>query len=416
MSLAGQKIIIYCDRLILFSLCLVAYFIPISRGIIEGASIAAIFCYIVKKFLQWQDLPHTPLNLPVFSYLAACILSMFLSTNPGLSAMTFFFKALQYIAFFFVVADTLNTRKRFKIVLVFLFASSLLTSIDGIFQYFTHRDFLRNRPFIVEGRASAAFATPNDLGCYLISVLPFFVSFSFIKSNKSLRLIAFIGSAILLLLCLLFTVSKSAWYGFMVFIMFTSLWLPALMFFFLAGIIILLALPQSCNSSLGNRIGTFFLPDGSNINDAGTIDRKMIWRIGLSIFKSRPLIGLGLGTFMFSFTRFAQGAYPYSVPYAHNCYLQMAAEMGIIGLLSFLSILALFFFRGIMLLNSRPKTFSWHLVLAGLGSVLAYSVQMAFDTSFYSVDLGILFWFMLGIGAASLRMLAMEPGKAVSAG
>ena len=76
------------------------------------------------------------------------------------------------------------------------------------------------------------------------------------------------------------------------------------------------------------------------------------------MFLSRPWIGVGLGTFMFNFRKFIV-FYRYGTPYAHNCYLQLISEIGIIGLSAFLLILGLFFFDGIRLLNTRNKDFSW---------------------------------------------------------
>jgi O-antigen ligase len=82
----------------------------------------------------------------------------------------------------------------------------------------------------------------------------------------------------------------------------------------------------------------------------------------------------------------------------------MASEIGIIGLSSFLFILIVFFYHGIKALNnSEQKTFFWYVLLAVLASILGYCVQMGVDTNFYSLDLGILFWLMLGMGDAAVR-------------
>ena len=76
------------------------------------------------------------------------------------------------------------------------------------------------------------------------------------------------------------------------------------------------------------------------------------------MFIARPWIGLGLGTFMFNFKKFIAEDYKFTASYAHNCYLQMASELGIIGLLAFLSILGLFFYHGIKALNRGRGIFT----------------------------------------------------------
>ena len=123
---------------------------------------------------------------------------------------------------------------------------------------------------------------------------------------------------------------------------------------------------------------------------------------------SRPWIGMGLGTFMFNFKRFVIETYREGPAYAHNCYLQMLSELGLIGLASFLLILILFFYKGIKIILNRQKTFSWYMLLASLAAVLGFSVQMAVDTIFYSLDLGILFWILLGLGVVAMNNIKLE--------
>jgi hypothetical protein len=68
----------------------------------------------------------------------------------------------------------------------------------------------------------------------------------------------------------------------------------------------------------------------------------------------------------------------------------------------------LFFYAGIKIIRNREKTFSWYILLASLASVLGYSVQMGVETIFYSLDLGMLFWILLGLGAAAMNNIKLE--------
>lgn len=403
-----DRVIYICDRANMALLCAVAYFLPISKAIIEVASIMAIACYLIKKIAQWRDLPPMRINIPVFIYLGICVFSLFISSNLEISLKTFFFKTLQYVAFFFVVADTLNTEKRFRVILTVFFVSSALLGSDGIFQHFTHKDFIRNRPYIVEGRISASVGTPNDFGCYLITLLPFAIAFSFYKFRNILWRFLSAFLSFLLFVCLIMTISKGAWCGFVTSMIFMSIWLPVLALF-LAGVILsIIFTRQYYSPNIRYRLDNFFILDASGIKDAGSIERKAIWKIAWKIFIAHPWLGVGLGTFMFNFAELTRKDYPYGVAYAHNCYLQMAAEIGIIGLASFLSILALFFYFGIRALIKNKRTLVWYVLLASLSAILAYSVQMGVDTVFYSVDLGMLFWLILGLGTAAIRNLEKE--------
>lgn len=403
--LERTKVINFCDKAALFSLYGVAYFLPISKAIIETFIYLSIAAFLVKKILQRQFLPKTKINPAVFSYLIICFFSIFISSNTRISSRAFLGKVLQDLAFFFVVVDVLNSRRRLKNVLYVLFVSSFLLGIDGIYQHFTHKEFIRNRPYDLP-RIHATFPTANDFGCYLITVIPFSMVCFFDKFNfRKLFRFLFLGLFILLFACLMLTVSRGAWFGFIASLLFISIWIKALGVFFLALVIFIIATRQFYTPFLKSRLANFFV-----FSDGGSIDRNMIWQIAGRMFMRRPLVGLGLGTFMFNFSKFASGTYPYSVPYAHNCYLQIAVEIGIFGLLSFLSILILFFSCGIDLIVTRQKTFFWYVLLASLAAILAYSVQMAVDTNLYSLDLGALFWFTLGLGVAAMK--GIESGQA----
>jgi len=410
-----DKLINRCDKIILFCLYVIAYFLPISKGIIELFSILAIIFFIFKKILQRQGIPFTSLNSAVFAYIAICFFSIFFSSNPRISSLTFFRKTLQNLFFFFLVADTLNSERRIKPFIYVLFASALLLGVDGIYQHFTRKDFIRNRIDLLIPRIYASFYTPNDFGCYLATVIPFTIVSIFEKSRPRIfKLIIFL-LFILLFSCLILTVSRGAWLGFIASVLFLGFWLPAVVIVFLIAAFLLLATKSLFHPLIGERMSNLFnLFDMDVLTDGSSLDRKMIWRAGWRMFLFSPLVGLGVGTFMYNFKKFVDASYRYGPSYAHNCYLQIAAETGIIGLLCFLSILVLFFFYGIKVINNKTyaKTYSWYILLGSLAAILAYCVHMFVDTSFYSLDLGMLFWFILGLGTALIRNINSSQSEA----
>jgi len=393
-----MKIAKVCDNIILFSLYAIAFFLPVSKGAIESFSILAIVAYLVKKFSALEDLPKSPLNLGIFAYLSVCVFSIFISANLAISSRTFFAKTLQDIAFFFVVFETLNEKKRIRNVLNVLFLSSLVLGIDGIYQHFTRQDFLRHRPVIFTDRIYASFATPNAFGCYLSVVIPFLISRFFSKLRIKVSRFIYFALFILLFVCLLLTVSRGAWLAFLTSVLFMSIWVRALAVFLLVLGIFILATYVFYPPYLKERLAKFFF-----FSDTIDIDRKFIWQAGWKMFVARPWIGLGLGTFMFNFKKFIAEDYKYTASYAHNCYLQMASELGIIGLLAFLSILGLFFYHGIKALNKGKRDFYWYILLASQAAIFGYCVQMGVDTTLYTLDLGMLFWLVLGIGTSAIR-------------
>ncbi|MEK6727060.1 MAG: O-antigen ligase family protein [Candidatus Omnitrophota bacterium] len=409
MALERTKIINILDKIILFSLYIFAFFFPISKALIEIASTLAIICYIAKKIIQREGIAKTPLNLAIVAYLAICFFSIFISSNPKISTRVFFGKVVQDILFFFVLVDMLSSERRLRNFLYILFLSSMLLGVDGIYQHFTHKDFIRHRPIITKSRIYATFPTANDFGCYLIAVIPFLVTIFFTKFRLKAVKFILIGLFTLLFTCLIMTVSRGAWFGFMASALFIGVWIyPVGIFLLLLGLFITVTQPFY-PTLIKERLNNLFLVFNTTLSsNVGSIERQIFWQAGWKMFMSRPWIGLGLGTFMFNFKRFVVENYQRGPAYAHNCYLQMLSELGIIGLVLFLSILILFFYDGIKIMLNRKKTFSWHILLASLAAVLGYSVQMAVDTIFYNLDLGLLFWLLLGLGTAAMNNIKLE--------
>lgn len=403
------KLINSLDEIILSSLYAVAFFFPISKAIIEIFSTLAIVCYIVKKIILRQKPPAASINLAILVFLFVCFVSILTSSNFKISSRIFFGKTLQDILFFFVLADTLSSERKLRNFLYVLFLSSAVLGTDGIYQYFTHKDFIRGRPTIFINRIYATFPSPNDFGCYLITVIPFLVTIFFAKFRfKAVRFLL-VGLFFLLFTCLILTVSRGAWYAFAVSILFLGVWVYPIGLLFLLICLFITVTQPFFPALIKERLSSLFLGfDASILSDEGSIERRIFWMTGWKMFMSRPWTGLGLGTFMSNFKNFVVETYQYGPSYAHNCYLQMLAELGIIGLLSFLSILILFFCNGIRIIRERAKSFSWYILLGSMAAVLGYSVQMAVETIFYSLDLGMLFWMLLGLGVAAMNSLKLE--------
>ncbi len=405
MSFSRDKVVDVLDTVILFSLYALAYFLPISKAIIGIAGYIAIGCYIIKKIIKCEGLPRTRLNLLIFIYFVVCFISIFISVNYQISLRTFLAKVLQRTALFFVIADTLNNERRIRNFVYIFLTSSLLLGIDGIYQHFTHRDFIRNRPDYGLPRIHATFPTPNDFGCYLVTAITFALASFFANPDYKVLRTVFLGLFILLFVCLMLTVSRGAWLAFIGAVLFMSFWIRSLGISFLMLAVLVMLAQQFYSPLIKERLANFFI-----FEDNSSLDRMKIWEAAWKMLMSHPWFGIGLGTFMFNFSSFAKDYRYQIVPYAHNCYLQMAAEIGIIGLVSFLLIIAVFFFCGIRILNvnSTPKNFLWYALLGSLAALLSYCIVMSVDTNFYALDLGMLFWILLGLGIASMNSLKLE--------
>ena len=72
------------------------------------------------------------------------------------------------------------------------------------------------------------------------------------------------------------------------------------------------------------------------VKDQSFLQRLKLYRGGIKMFISNPLIGVGIGNFIVWSTRYTGLM---MALYAHNIFLHIGAETGIVGLLSFVLIL-----------------------------------------------------------------------------
>lgn len=129
-------------------------------------------------------------------------------------------------------------------------------------------------------------------------------------------------------------------------------------------------------------------------------EHLLIWRDSLRMWKAHPFLGVGMGTFHIRFPEFKseelKRVWPESqfiVNDAHSEFVQLLSETGLVGFFIFLSIIAAFFWRGLMLLGKPPP--AGRLIVIGLlasgAAILVqnlFSVDMRFTIStFYFFSL-----------------------------
>lgn len=136
----------------------------------------------------------------------------------------------------------------------------------------------------------------------------------------------------------------------------------------------------------------WFLPSGALLerfaslavtDELNTAFRVGLWRDSLSVFAAYPWFGCGLGAFRSAFSFHKTGAPTNDVDYAHNDYLQLLAELGVVGAILaslFLAGVTMFLFRR---LRRERDIDARGLSLACLGSLAAIGLHSMVDFNLY---------------------------------
>jgi O-antigen ligase len=405
MGVSKDRIVDFCDKIIETFIYVLIFSLPFSPALIEISATFMIFAWLTKRALGYRPFKpvSTYLNIPIIIFILATFLSVIFSSNFSLSLKNFGSKTLEYIFLFFIAAEFVCDKRRLKNIVIVMLSSAAMVGVDCIFQYFLGFDFLRHRA-MEAGRITGSFKMPGDLAGYLAPVLCLPLALCFLKFKKGIQYFLRIES-ILLLAVLIVTVARGAWVGFIAAVCFLG-WVENKKIFWVTGVssLVLIILMPHLTGPGGDILGR--LKSIILLSDGSALDRKAIWQVALRMIRDKPLFGQGLSTFMGNFARFGKDYYYLKesiIPYAHNCYLQIAAETGIIGLVSFLLLIGTFFISTIKNLAKIKDRF-YHAVLSAVSAgIIVTLVHSLVDTNLYSLQLSVLFWIMLGINAAIIR-------------
>lgn len=420
--------IVICDRVIMFFLSLMIFFLPISKAVIEVSAIFCILIWSVKQLFHFVKLllrligdlrngkeivfinklksflfNGLTLNGALMLFILANLLSVIFSSNIQLSINTFFLKLAEYILIFLIVRDTVNTKQRYKLIINVVLFSLLFIGLDGFFQIVAKHDLFRQRTLFL-GRVTASFENPNDLGSYLITVIPLSLLLIFTGLGKKIKAVL-ISIFLIAISALMFTFSKGAWLAFLIALLFFGLNTKKryVVYAFLGILAIGLILPIFFNFSAADLVGRL----SSFSSDAGAIDRKYLWQAAIRMFMAKPVLGVGLGTFMENYPIFWVRPTT-EIAYTHNCYLQTLAETGIIGLGAFLLFLFIWLKRTLEVFSRRSHSFFYFSFLGLSTGIITYLLNSFVDTNLYSLPIAVLFWFILGLQQAAGKIIENE--------
>ncbi|MDP3704242.1 MAG: O-antigen ligase family protein [Candidatus Omnitrophota bacterium] len=382
------------------SLYVLLFLLPFSKAAIEVAFGVLLLGWLVARLAPtsrattiWTSRSLRPVALAVGAYLGVCALSILVSSHPWLSVKGLVNKWLEYLLLFIIAADLAATPNVVTRSLTVMTWSSVFVVIEAVTQEVFRKGIFRGLPFIAYGRMSGPYENPIDLATYLMVVIPLLLAYAL--TLRGVRRRALWGVLLFVVACFIKTEAFGAWVGFALALGGLMMWQTTLR---RQALVLLSAVVVGGGLLLWRvgKLGVLF-----SLSEVGKIDRWVMWQAAIGMIRDRPILGHGLNTFMANYLTYWVGG-EQAPRYAHNCYLQVAAETGLIGLGAFLVLLWQIFAhirRGVTTLPSQDR-----LILLGMiAGLFAFAVQAGVDTNFYSLRQAALFWTLAGlaVGCAS---------------
>ena len=142
--------------------------------------------------------------------------------------------------------------------------------------------------------------------------------------------------------------------------------------------------------------------DSVNTDDP-TTGRAHFWTVTLDIIKAHPYVGTGLGAFGVIYTRYDSRNGLYRLEQAHNDYLQVLSDGGIVGGILALSFVVLLFYKALVRAKSRDD-FRRGVALAALSGCFAVLVHSFFDFTLHTTSNALLFLVLAALATVNGRV------------
>lgn len=412
-SYKTAKYLIFED-LAVVSLCAVLIFVPFSGYVVKRALYATVFFLLIAKGLAWKTerkafLSKHFMNWPWLLFILSLVLANTFSPERYESWKFFAERILMYVFAFWAAKELLVDRARINILVWVLFVSASVVALDCLWQFFTGKDFFFGHPIVYKGKAlTGPLGRHNYLSGYLEMVVPF-VAILTLAKRKITKALLWLAISGLLFFSLIYSFQRGVLLSVMLSIFLVILLLKKRLLF-IAPVLVLLvmvALPQDFKQRFTDYInfsGSSVVEnvDGNedkNIFKAGwSTGRVYMWKVAYKMFRQRPILGHGLD----AYNRYYNSGIDPKMPcsYAHNTYFQLAAEAGLLGLISFVALLCLYFWKIIKKII-REKEYNQRVLLCAFVASNFSTVISGLYSSNMLVGIGfsLMFWILMAAGS-----------------
>ena len=344
-------------------------FVP-TEPLLFGLMIFLSAIQIKKAFLP-QYIWRSPLIWTIVIYILWMLLSAITSSHPIVS-FKFILARLWFIVPVLFFGTYFFQRRSNRIEFIWLF---IVATVLVIIYTLIHHSFYGFGEKEGHWVMSPFFKDHTIYGAIVALVLPLAVGLYFYKKHNPLVQMTLISLIVIILIGLVLSYTRAAWLsvlgsvGLAVVLYYKISWKPIAVLVGVGLIAVFIRWDQIQMELERNKYEHTTeafderLQSAANIStDASNLERINRWSCAIAMFKERPIMGYGPGTYAFEYAPFQR---PENLTIistnfgdmgnAHSEYLGALAETGLIGMLSLIAVVAAIFFTGITLYHRLPK-------------------------------------------------------------
>lgn len=424
--------------------------LPIESG--QALLLITMASWVARVILERRiQLTRGRLFWPLMLFISVGMLSFFVSRSFELWAKECV-KWIEVLIIYLIALTEVKRSPRSRNILVAaVLLSALFQACLGIYQFGLRG--VGPREFAILGgqyyRAYGTFEQPNPYGGYMGLTWPFAAGVAIFFFQRVVQLLrahrervtvlrasfAFLFSttvSLLAFIALILSWSRGAWLGAgaaAIVMLFALIRRPFLTLAILALVIVTVLsfnlielLPPSLLSRLTDFTKEFSSLDVRGVTVAADnfslIERLAHWQAAQNMLLNNPYLGVGFGNYGAAYEQYRMLNWTNALGHAHNYYLNIFAETGVIGLLAYVALWGAVFVHTVRLLK-RDKSLNRHgttltacIALGLLGSWTQLSMHQLVDNLFVAnIFLLIGVYFSL-IGQKQDELMIIQPKPA----
>ncbi len=388
----------------------IGMFLP-TEPLLFGVMLIFFIKLLYERKYDMKVLKH-PITIAILINLSWIFITTMTSTLPVVSLKFLLARLWFIVALFFIGTQLFKSVKNIR---TFFWLYTIPLSIVALYTFIHHSTYqFAERP--AHWVMQPFFKDHTVYGAVLAMIFPILIGLYSLKRNRRYRpllilmILVFLGGII-------FSYGRAAWISLAVAFLLSFVYL----FRIKASVILALSIlgtiflgvfwsdlvnvlekneQDSTSQNLGEHVQSI-----TNIStDASNLERINRWNSAIKMFQEKPILGWGPGTYSFQYAPFQSSedltiisTNSGDMGNAHSEFIGPLAESGLLGALTFIILIVVFYYKGSLLYSSLPrgelKQIVFWVILAFTTYIINGTLNNFLDTDKASVP----FWAFLGI-------------------
>lgn len=369
------------------------------------AILILLILYVIKAVVQkYEKFNIRALDFVLLLFMISIIISLFISTNIGLSARFLLFNISSFMFLIIIVSVIKNNQYLARFLNVLLIGIAI-TAIYGVWQAIT-----KSIPFDpsltdvnlnqgMPGRIYSTFGNSNNYAKMLVMMIPYYGA-KVLNEETVFGKIIFSALGTISIVALGYTGTRAAWIAvaFSIFILCALKNKKLIPFMLLGGLMSFFFLPDY----IRRRILTIFQAS----NDSSFQYRIKIINTVLPALKDNWLWGIGLGTD--TFTQIVEKYHQYTdkTPiHSHVFYMQLWIETGLMGIVTFLWFTLRTMKSAMVTMYKKLDNEITNVLAAGISSTVGILTMGFLDYIWFYPRVMLMFWVNIALILSCLNII-----------